>query len=112
MAALIFPSTMMAQYTIYPVPHEQTAGTGKVSFPTEVTVSCDKGIDQSTKNRLTNILSAHGITATFLDDVSSVAANIYLGVNGTNGRGNAVAAELGLSLDVLSKEGKFDRHIV
>ena len=112
MAALIFPSTMMAQYTIYPVPHEQTAGTGKVSFPTEVTVSCDKGIDQSTKNRLKNILSAHGITATFLDDASSVAANIYLGVNGTNGRGNAVAAELGLSLDVLSKEGKFDRHIV
>lgn len=112
MAALIFPSTMMAQYTIYPVPHEQTAGTGKVSFPTKVTVSCDKGIDQSTKNRLTNILSAHGITATFLDDASSVAANIYLGVNGTNGRGNAVAAELGLSLDVLSKEGKFDRHIV
>lgn len=112
MAALIFPSTMMAQYTIYPVPHEQTAGTGKVSFPTEVTVSCDKGIDQSTKNRLTNILLAHGITATFLDDASSVAANIYLGVNGTNGRGNAVAAELGLSLDVLSKEGKFDRHIV
>lgn len=109
MAALIFPSTMMAQYTIYPVPHEQTAGTGKVSFPTEVTVSCDKGIDQATKNRLTSILSAHGITATFTDDA---AANIYLGVNGANGQGNAVAAELGLSLDVLSKEGKFDRHIV
>lgn len=112
MAALIFPMTMMGQYTIYPVPHTQTAGTGTVSFTNSVNVICDNGIDEATRNRVKDIFAAHNVTVSFSDAASSTESNVYLGVNGANGQGNAVATQLGLSTDVLAKEGKFDRHIL
>ena len=112
MAALIFPMTMMGQYTIYPVPHTQTAGTGTVSFTNIVNVVCDNGIDEATRNRVKDIFAAHNVTVTFSDAASSTESNVYLGVNGANGQGNAMATQLGLSTDVLTKEGKFDRHIL
>lgn len=111
-AALMLPMAMHAQYTIYPVPHEQTAGTGKVSFTKTVNVICDNGIDQYTKKRVTNVFAEKGITVNFSDAASTTESNVYLGINGANGKGNEVATNLGLALDVLSKEGKFDRHIL
>lgn len=111
-AALMLPMAMHAQYTIYPVPHEQTAGTGKVSFTKNVNVICDNGIDQYTKKRVTNVFAEKGITVNFSDAASTTESNVYLGINGANGKGNEVATSLGLALDVLSKEGKFDRHIL
>ncbi len=112
MAALIFPLTMSAQYTIYPIPHEQTAGTGKVSFTQTVNVVCDNGIDDATKKRVTDIFAQHSITVGFSDAADNTMANVYLGINGTEGAGNAMASQLGLSLDVLTKERKYDRHIL
>lgn len=112
MAALIFPMTMMGQYTIYPVPHTQTAGTGTVSFTNIVNVVCDNGIDEATRNRVKDIFAAHNVTVNFSDAASSTESNVYLGVNGANGQGNAMATQLGLSTVVLTKEGKFDRHIL
>ena len=96
MAALIFPMTMMGQYTIYPVPHTQTAGTGTVSFTNIVNVVCDNGIDEATRNRVKDIFAAHNVTVTFSDAASSTESNVYLGVNGANGQGNAMATQLGL----------------
>lgn len=112
MAALIFPMTMMGQYTIYPVPHTQVAGNGKVSFSNTVNVVCDNGIDEVTRNRVKSIFAAHNVSVNFNDAASTTESNVYLGVNGSNGQGNAMAAQLNLSTDVLTKEGKFDRHIV
>lgn len=111
-AALMLPMAMHAQYTIYPVPHEQTAGTGKVSFTKNVNVICDNGIDQYTKKRVTNVFAEKGITVNFSDAASTTESNVYLGINGAKGKGNEVATSLGLALDVLSKENKFDRHIL
>ncbi len=112
MAALLFPLTMSAQYTIYPIPHEQTAGTGKVSFTQTVNVVCDNGIDAATKKRVTDIFAQHDITAAFSDVADATQSNIYLGINGAEGSGNAMATQLGLSLDVLTKAKKYDRHIL
>lgn len=112
MAALMLPLGMQAQYTIYPVPHEQTAGTGKVAFTQTVNVICDNGIDSYTKKRVTDVFAAHGVTVNFSDAPSTTESNVYLGINGANGKGNEVATAQSLSLDVLTKEGKFDRHIL
>ena len=112
MAALMLPMSMHAQYTIYPVPHEQTAGTGKVAFTQTVNVICDNGIDSYTKKRVTDVFAAHGVTVNFSDAPSTTESNVYLGINGANGKGNEVATAQSLALDVLTKEGKFDRHIL
>ena len=112
MAALMLPLGMHAQYTIYPVPHEQTAGTGKVAFTHTVNVICDNGIDSYTKKRVTDVFAAHGVTVNFSDAPSTTESNVYLGINGANGKGNEVATAQSLALDVLTKEGKFDRHIL
>ena len=89
MAALIFPMTMMGQYTIYPVPHTQVAGNGKVSFSNTVNVVCDNGIDEVTRNRVKSIFAAHNVSVNFNDAASTTESNVYLGVNGSNGQGNA-----------------------
>lgn len=102
----------MGQYTIYPIPHTQTVGTGKVSFTNTVNVICDNGIDDVTRNRVKSIFAAHNVTVNFTDAASATESNVYLGVNGANGQGNALATKLGLSTDVLTKEGKFDRHLL
>ncbi len=41
LATLFFPFTASAQYTIYPIPHTQTAGKGsKVAFTKNVNITC------------------------------------------------------------------------
>lgn len=112
MAALIFPMTMSAQYTIYPIPHQQTAGTGTVSFTSSVNVVCEEGIDTYTKQRIEQVFSDHGITTQFSSEASATESNVFVGVKGGTGLANTKAAELGLSTTVLSQDGKFDRHIL
>ena len=112
MAALIFPMTMSAQYTIYPIPHQQTAGTGTVSFTKSVNVVCEDNIDTYTKQRIEQVFTDHNLTVNFTSVASSTESNVYVGVKGSNGIANTKAAELGLSTNVLTQEGKFDRHLL
>ncbi len=111
-ATLFLPMAMSAQYTIYPIPHSQTAGTGKVSFTQTVNVICDNGIDDATQKRVTSVFKEKGITTHFSDAVSSSESNIYLGVKGANGTTEAKATAMGLNTDVLSKDSVFDRHVL
>ena len=112
LAALLFPMGLSAQYSIYPVPHQQTAGTGTVAFTPTVTVVCDAGIDTYTKARVESVLKEKGLAVEFADAASDANSNIYIGVAGQDGKANAMVTQLGLSTDVLSQEGKYDRHVL
>lgn len=112
LAALALPLAVQAQYTIYPIPHTMTAGTGTVSFTPTVTIVSEAGIDDYTTQRAAEILKEKGIHTEISTTASSSNSNVYLGVNGGTGAPSATAAALGLSTDVLTKSGKFDRHIL
>lgn len=113
LATLLLPLTASAQYSIYPVPHSQTAGTGtKVTFTKSVNIVCDADIDSYTIERAKTILAEHGFTATTSSAASSTLSNIYLGVANANGLPKAAANKIGLNLSVLTKSGKFDRHVL
>ncbi len=113
LASLLLPLTASAQYTIYPVPHSQTAGTGnKVAFTNSVNIVCDDAIDDYTRQRVLTILSEHGFTGTVSNAGSNTLSNVYLGVADANGLARAAADRLGLDLSVLTKSGKFDRHVL
>lgn len=112
MAALIFPMTMSAQYTIYPIPHQQTAGTGTVNFTSSVNVVCEDNIDTYTKQRIEQVFADQNITTHFSAEASTTESNVFVGVKGGDGLANKKADELGLSTAVLSQDGKFDRHIL
>lgn len=112
LAALLFPMGLSAQYSIYPVPHQQTAGTGTVAFTPTVTVVCDAGIDSYTKARAESVLKAKGLEVEFADAANDANSNIYIGVAGQEGKANAMITQLGLSTDVLTQANKFDRHIL
>ncbi len=96
-------------YTIYPIPQEQLAVNGTAKFTNEVNVVCESAIDQYTKDRLTSILSEKGLTTVFSETAAADKANIYLGVNGSNGVADQLATSLNLSRSVFS-QNKYDRH--
>lgn len=113
LATLFFPFTASAQYTIYPIPHTQTAGNGsKVAFTKNVNIVCDDAIDTYTRQRAQTIFAEHGFTATISTTESNTLSNIYLGVASGNGLTKAAATKLQLNLSVLTKSGKFDRHVL
>ncbi len=113
LASLLLPLAASAQYTIYPVPHSQTAGSGnKVTFTKSVNIVCDDAIDSYTKDRLNDILTEHGFTGTVSTAASTSLSNIYLGVANGTGLPKTAANKLGLDLSVLTKSGKFDRHVL
>lgn len=112
LAALLLPAVAPAQYTIYPIPQQQTAGTGTVSFTPQVNVVCDEGIDAATRTRIADVLDEHGLTAVFSGVLSATNANICVGVNGQGGTASDKADAIGLDRSVLTKQGKYDRHIL
>ncbi len=114
LAAFAFPALASAQsgYTIYPVPQQQTAGTEAVSFSAAVTIVADNGIDSYTVARAKQILTEHGLTATEATAPSATGSNLYLGINGSGGTADALLGTKGLSRDVFSKSGKYDRHVL
>ena len=75
-------------------------------------IVCDNAIDDYTRQRALTVLSEHGFTGTVASTESKTLSNIYLGVAGTNGLAKAAATKLGLDLSVLTKSGKFDRHVL
>jgi hyaluronoglucosaminidase len=95
LATLFFPFTASAQYTIYPIPHTQTAGKGsKVAFTKNVNIVCDDAIDTYTRQRAQTILAEHGFTATISTTESNTLSNIYLGVASGNGLTKVAATKL------------------
>lgn len=112
MAALIFPLTMSAQYTIYPIPHQQTAGTGTVSFTKTVNVVCEDDIDTYTRQRIEQVFNDRDLKVEFGTTASASNSNVFVGVKDGNGLANTKAKSLGLSQNVLSQSGKFDRHLL
>lgn len=100
-------------YTIYPIPQEQIAVDGQVSFTSTVNVVYDTDdIDEYTLDWLSDVLAEHGITATYSDAAVSGQTNVFLGVAGSGGPADTKATELGIDRSVLTQEGKYDRHIV
>ena len=113
LVALLMPLMASAQYTIYPVPHSQTAGTsGTVAFTPTVNIVCDAGIDDYTRQRALTVFTEHGFAATVSNTESASLSNVYLGVASANGKAKAAANSLSLDLSVLTRSGKFDRHLL
>lgn len=97
-------------YTIYPVPQQQVSVQGAVRFTSQVNVVLESGIDGYTKQRVASVLQEHGLEAVFSDAPASGLANIYIGVNGSEGVADSKATALGLSREVFGRNEKYDRH--
>lgn len=112
LASLLFPLGAAAQYTIYPTPHQQVAGTGTVSLTPTVTLVAETGIDSYTVDRAKQVLTEHGLKVETADAPSTTQANLFLGIAGSDGAADKQATALGLTRDVFTTAGKFDRHIL
>ena len=99
-------------YTIYPVPQKQTALTGSATFTPRVTIVAESGIDQYTIDRAKSVFAQHGITAEVGNAASESSANVYIGINGSNGSADKKATAVQVSRDVFSVQGKYDRHVL
>ena len=128
--ALAWPCNMLADnvYTIYPVPQEQIKVNENPWWDGgKYEVVCEEGIDRATKVRLLNILFASGAAApgwdaptdfdALVDAIPTKATGtqwpvIYLGINGSGGAADVKATKKGLSRDIFTLEGKYDRHLL
>jgi len=109
---LLLPLTMMAQYSIYPVPQQQQAGTGTVTFTPKVNVVAEEGIDRYTLDRAAQVLSDHGLTAQFSNAEVAGMANLLLGVNGSGKAVDAAVTAAGTAKTAFAQTGKYDRHLL
>ena len=80
-ALCLFGGSIAAQnaYTIYPVPQEQIAGKGKVTFTPSVNIVAEKGIDNYTIERLVQILKEKGIEGKVADRPKGGNSAVWLG---------------------------------
>lgn len=74
-----------AEYEIYPLPQAITYSGGDFVISKEINVVYDDTIDDVTKNRLTEIVDAKGITTSVSDEVKANVTNVLVGTNGSNG---------------------------
>lgn len=109
---MLLPLSLMAQYTIYPVPQQQQAGTGTAAFTQTVNVVAEAGIDQYTRNRAAQVLGDRGLTVQFGDAEVAGMANVLLGVNGSGGAADAAVTTAGLSRTAFEQANKYDRHLL
>ena len=113
LATLMFAhvgTTLAQKYVIYPIPHWVGSYCGTLNLTPEANVVCESTIDRSTRNRLTNILAAHNITAVF-DNTNTGNLTLRLGTVGSGESVEAYAFDaLGLNKKKLMTADKFDRH--
>lgn len=109
---LLFGYCCAQSYTIYPIPQQMNQGTETVSLTQDIDVVCDPGIDEVTRNRLSSLLAEHQLTAHFTETPNADRAVVYLGVDGSGGKGDKLATTRSLDREVLTKAGKFDRHLL
>lgn len=102
-----------AQYTIYPVPHKISDGNGNVKLTRDVTVVADADVDSYTIERLKEVMTTeNNVSLVFANKARKGCSTIWLGVKGSKGKAVRHAFRSGMSLDVLSSEGKYDRHVL
>lgn len=107
---MLLPVAMMAQYTIYPIPHSQVAGTGTAGFTETVNLVAGESIDTHTINRAKDVLAASGLTVQTGTAVADGMSNVLLGVNSSGDAADAASA--GLNKTAFAQAGKYDRHVV
>lgn len=82
-------STERNRYAVYPVPqsviYDNDAAPTEFQVTDDVNVVCDPGIDQYTKDFLSEVLTKYGRTFTVTDEIVEGRTNILLGTNGTEG---------------------------
>ena len=102
-----------ADYTIYPVPQSITYGSTQLQLTRNVNVVVEKGIDEYTKARLHEVMTEeNGVNLTFSNKAKSGVSNIWLGINGSKGKADKKATNVGMKREVFGIVGKYDRHIL
>lgn len=111
MAASSLP--MLAEgYVIYPIPRQMTTGTGSLSLTPKILLSCETGIDESTRNRATSVLEAHGLQV-ITEAEETPCTTLRLGIVNSGEATDVLAfGELGLRKAGVMVSGKFDRHAI
>lgn len=112
--ALVMPNfcAMAEKYVIYPIPRSISMTNGTLSMTKAVNVVSETTIDGITKNRLADVLAAHGIEAVF-DGEDSNCVTIRLGTVGSGEEVEALAfGDIGLVKTRLMVSKKFDRHAI
>ena len=115
LAMSFFALMATAQYVIYPIPHEQIAGSATVSFTEQVLILCSDAIDQATKDRATSLLEEKGLSPQIVNELpaENTKSVIYLGTNGgSNDKADEKCTQLGLKRDVFAHTEKFDNHLL
>lgn len=97
-------------YDIHPVPQQQFAVDGTCNFNRTVYVIAEKGIDKATRMRAVQVLAEQKCQTVFAKKAKTGYAAIYLGINGSKGVADKLAAKRKLDRSIFSN-GKFDRHI-
>lgn len=100
-----------SQYTIYPIPQEQVTLSGSGSFTPTVSVVAEDGIDNYTRDRVSQILDLHALKAEFVERPQSGNSVIYLGINGSEGEADRRGDKWKIKRDIFSMD-KYDRHVV
>ncbi|MCQ2129828.1 MAG: beta-N-acetylglucosaminidase domain-containing protein [Bacteroidales bacterium] len=113
-AALALNTAVMADsvYTIYPVPHSQTALKGTASFTSRVNIVVDPSVDDVTIARAEQILNEKGLETKVRSVADSKLSNLYLGVAGSNGMADRYASRIKVNRKALAVKDKYDRHVL
>ncbi len=92
LACLVLIGQVSAQsYTIYPIPQQMEQGSEIVNLSRSIDVVCESGIDEFTRNRLTNILKEHWLNVNITDEPGTGRSVVYLGINGSGEKADWMA---------------------
>ena len=104
------PVEPTGNYTIYPIPQKVTDEEGTIEITDTVNVIKGDGIDNVTKNRIDEVLTDNGLTASYSDTAAEDKTNLYVGINGS---GDAADTYEGVPKEVFTEgANKYDMHVV
>ena len=78
----VFAAGEDTEYVLYPIPHEISYGSGSYTLQ-NINVIYGSGMDQPTKNRLSETAALRGLTVTEGTAAVSGKTNIYVAINGS-----------------------------
>lgn len=91
-AGLIQDGTSKEKYVLYPAPHEIQYSDTMVNLTDEVAVYFEEGIDDYTRECLTDDLSDHGFSAVITSSTEHGGTTILLGIYGSGGAVDQMAS--------------------
>ena len=97
-------------YDIYPVVREISYDGTQFELGAQVNVVYESGIDQATKNYLSEVLTENGISVSVVDAPAAAGCNILLGVNGSGEIADTYEDTLTLKTDDLYAE--YDSYVL